>query len=369
MNCMACCKSVVESDALICSQCGHKYHYQCLNISTATYQRNSAAYKKSWHCDPCLNITTRKARGRGDNTPVRNVSEPLNVEKNGDKKVSHQQSLKKDIPASDSQKRPSNPQSGTITLQEFSDLFDTKIEQLRASLLSQINATISSEIKAAMDEIKKDFTATTDFLSEEQRDCKAEISEATKSINELESLNCQLQADIKSLERRLNAAEKHSRSLNLEVHAVPERRNENVVLIFKKLCEIIGYPIVDSDIRSCRRVAKMNTNSDRPRSILVTLPSERCRDDIISAVRKFNRNNPKEHISSTHVEVPGEKQLIYVGEHLPPSAKELHSVARRFAKDNHYKFVWVKFGKIYLRKDEKSPPLLIKDKCNLPKLS
>ncbi|CAG5056802.1 unnamed protein product [Parnassius apollo] len=78
-----------------------------------------------------------------------------------------------------------------------------------------------------------------------------------------------------------------------------------------KLCEVINCPIAESDIKSIRRVAKMNPSSDRPRNIIATLHSEHNRDTIISAVRRFNKANKLCPLNSSHMGLAGEKYNIY----------------------------------------------------------
>lgn len=169
------------------------------------------------------------------------------------------------------------------------------------------------------------------------------------------------------LETRLSQTEKVTRSCNLEIQCIPERRNENLAILFKKLCEHIKLPISDSDIRSCRRIARLNPSSDRPRSVLITLPSERHRNHIISGVERYNNSNPKDLLNSAHIGVTGDKRLIFVGEHLSKQCKDLHSAARRLAKEKGFKYTWVKYGRVYIRKDDTSPAIYIKDLTDLEK--
>lgn len=76
----------------------------------------------------------------------------------------------------------------------------------------------------------------------------------------------------------MSVIEKISRDLNLEIHEVPENKNENLMGLFKSLCECLQVVITESDVRACRRVAKMDASSKRPRNILVTLSSQHLRD-------------------------------------------------------------------------------------------
>jgi hypothetical protein len=230
---------------------------------------------------------------------------------------------------------------------------------------------IKNEMTSAVENLKSEFTKTTDFLCEEQRDIKQELHATVNKISLLETDKAKLQSEISDMQRRLVTLEKSSRSRNIEIQCVPDRRNENIVAIFKNICDVIGVKVDDHSVYAVRRVAKLNPNSSRPRNIIATFPSERHRDDILSAFKRYNKQHPADPLNSASIGVPCDistKTNIYLVEHLSPECKELYSTTRRWAKDCQYKFVWVKYGKIYLRKDDNSPALHVKDLATLTKL-
>jgi hypothetical protein len=51
---------------------------------------------------------------------------------------------------------------------------------------------------------------------------------------------------------------------------------------------------------------------------------------------------------------------VYVGEHLSPALKNIHAAARAKAKDLNYKFVWVRRGTVYMRRNETAEYKIIK---------
>lgn len=261
-----------------------------------------------------------------------------------------------------------SPPAHSVTLEQIGDLLDRKLApsssfmlSLREALKSDVQSMVSAEISNAIQEVKNDFTETTDFLSAEQNDCKTKISENDKKIKNLEADNSGLQLEIRRLNGRLANMEKMSRDLNLELQAVPENRTENVLAIFQKLCQSLDTPINENEIRNCRRVAKMDNTSSRPRNILVTLSSSRVRDNIISAVYRFNKSNPNNLLNSTHVGLSDAGMRIYVKEHLSPEMKQLYAAARKFKKDNNYQYAWVRNGQVYLRKSEGAPHVHVKN--------
>ncbi|XP_037298997.1 uncharacterized protein LOC119190695 [Manduca sexta] len=161
---------------------------------------------------------------------------------------------------------------------------------------------------------------------------------------------------VKELEKgitgRLNILEQHQRECNLEMNGVPENRSENITKLIGILASKIECPISETDIVHASRVAKINKENDRPRTIIFKLRSRLLRDSLLAAVQTYNKHNPREKINSHHLGISGNCVPIYVSEHLSPTNKSLHAAVRLKAKELGYKFVWVRDGRIYARKDE-----------------
>ncbi|KAI5637564.1 hypothetical protein NE865_09697 [Phthorimaea operculella] len=224
-------------------------------------------------------------------------------------------------------------------------------------------------VRRAVKGLEDNFNKATEFLELNQKEIKSDVSAATNRIKSLESEKLALETSIIDLNRRIETLEKTSRSRNIEIQAVPEKRSENVMYIVKKIFEVLNVPSpAEAEICSARRVAKLRPESDRPRNILVTLQSERQRDQLISAFRRYNKNNPKMEFSSSSIGLPGPSQRIYLSEHLSSQCKELHYAARKFAKEHSYTYVWIKYGRVYLRKNDNEPAIYIKSQSDFDKL-
>jgi hypothetical protein len=217
-------------------------------------------------------------------------------------------------------------------------------------------------------QIKEEFSATTDYICAEQTQLRLEMSDVASTIKLLESENLKLQTEIHRLNTRILGMKKISRNCNIELQAVPERRNENVLLLFKKLCEVVKAPLADENISLCRRVAKLNPSTNRPRNIVITLSTPRLRDLVLSATHRYNKTHSERGLTSFDLGVPGEACKIYVTEHLSPEQKNLHAAAKRVVKERNFKYVWVKYGQVYMRKDEGSSAILVKNLDSLSKL-
>lgn len=268
---------------------------------------------------------------------------------------------------------------GAGMLDQIGNLIEDKLSpsssfmvNLLESLKSDFKKMISTLIAAAIQENKDDFTKTTDFLAAEHQDSVVKILNSEKKIEALENDNADLQAELQRLNTRLSTLEKISRDHNLEIQAVPEHRGENLVDLFKNLCHSIDATISDGDIHACRRVAKANATSSNPRNILVSLTTTRLRDTVLSAVHRFNKANPKNMLNGGHIGLTEGKDAgteIFVREHLSPETKVLHATARKFKKDNGYKYCWVRNGQVYLRKSADANHVHVKNLDVLNKLN
>lgn len=264
-----------------------------------------------------------------------------------------------------------------VTMEKISALFDQKMsaslssfmDNFRMALKEDVSAMVRAEVGCVVQEIKNDLNNATDFFASEQESLKAQIARRDATIKILEADCERVHGDLYRLTNRLSAMEKTTRSYNVELQSVPETRNENVMLLFKKLCEVVSFSIEDNSILSCRRVAKMDNTSKRPRNILVTLSSPRLKDSLLSAVQRFNKAHPKDTLNSRHLGITIHTEKIYAVEHLSPECKQLFAAARKFARDKQYKYVWAKYGRVYLRKDDKSGSIYVKNNDTLMNLA
>lgn len=199
---------------------------------------------------------------------------------------------------------------------------------------------------------------------------KADHVEQTKQIEILKIETEALKTTNRVLSSRLAQIDQHSRASNVEIQCVPENKQENLINTIVQLGRVIKCPINETQIQYCSRIAKLNSSSPRPRSILVKFNSPRLRDEFLAATSKFNRTNRDEKLNTSHLGIGGvKKSAIFVAENLTHENKRLHAAARSKAKELGYKFVWVRDSRIYMRKDEHTSHVYIKDIDLLNKLS
>lgn len=367
MRCIACNKEISRGHLLSCISCKQNVHYQCLNITSARFKEHGKELKQSWQCMSCTNVTKPP---RNDDTPIR-----INVYRSDDSATSNDDHVEEPLDQREGantmqQNLSRQEQEASISYGDFEKLLDYKLKLIEKSITNNVRSSIRDEINSAIDKLKTEFTETTDFLAAEQSDIRKDINNTGDKIKHLEAENSKLSMDLAKLEGRLRTAENSSRRCNVEIQMLPEHKSENLIGILKNICDQINYIIPDSEIRSVRRVAKLQPLSDRPRNVLVTLSSERYRDGIISAYKAYNRAHTSNRLNSSHLgqQFDSNSAPLYVVEHLSPESKELHALARKAAKRLSYKHVWVKHSRIYMKRTDDSELILIKDQNCLTKL-
>ncbi|PZC83213.1 hypothetical protein B5X24_HaOG208304 [Helicoverpa armigera] len=208
-----------------------------------------------------------------------------------------------------------------------------------------------------LEELKKAVT----FLSDAHDEQKKVNTNNNNFIAKFTKDNAKLSAEVKQLDIKIQQMDQLARESNIEIQCVPEHKTENLLTIVQQLARVTGYELRENEIQSFHRIAKMNAETNRPRSIVVKLASPRVRDNLLAAVRNFNKKNEAEKLNTSHIGIGGEKKPIFVTENLTLANKKLHAATRTAAKERKYNFVWIRNGRIFVRKDVTTKPQLIQN--------
>lgn len=351
-----CCNSSqTSSELLTCKSCNKKYHFACVISSKTEYSDLSKEFKSSWFCPAC----NRPQAGKDNsNTPVRVLS---NINK---------QEANMNVTIRNKQKSSTTPEndSNDLTLAEVRKVVREELMNLLDVFKSSIISQFEFKLKEISDQLTE-VTTSISFMEQQHEKIKTEMQNKIKSINQLEADNKILRTDLNVLNARLSQIEQQSRASNLEIQCLPEHRNENLITVVKQISNVIKFNLNESDIHLCTRIAKIEKTSTRPRSILVKFSCPRIRDEFLAATIKFNKNAVKnDKLNSSHAGLGGDHKPIYVVEHLSPNQKALHAAARLKAKSLNYRFVWVKRGQVFMRKNETSEYKFIRNLDSLNNL-
>jgi hypothetical protein len=243
-----------------------------------------------------------------------------------------------------------------VTINQNSIDLKTELQIIRSDY-SNIKTTVQaldSKFKYVEKEIKS-MQESTQYLSDQQEDIiiKVEtLAESTKKIVNIESELNVVKKQYRELQLEMNLNDQRERLLNLEIVGVPEEKNEDLSDILLEMAKKIEDSLEATDIVQVNRVSPKIRVPGRPRNIIAKLTSRLLKDNIISSARKHRP-------TSGDLNISGAPKNIYVNEHLTISNKLLLQKCKQLSKEKNYQYVWAKHGRIYVRKNDTSPAILI----------
>ncbi|XP_075526574.1 uncharacterized protein LOC142558310 [Dermacentor variabilis] len=243
---------------------------------------------------------------------------------------------------------------------ELSIAFDDLKNEIKNDL-KLFRESFERDIRSELREIKASLSSSDEKFNEMTVDLKKVLDENKRLRVENESLKQQcnlLNVQLNKAEVRITECEQYSRNRNLEIKGIPMNRAENLLELIGKIGDKIGEPILPTDVELCHRVSvpggSMNMNA------IVQFARRQKRDAVLEKARK-KRITCKD-LGFT-VSTP-----IYINEHLCPERKRLLGQTISKKRDVNWKFVWVRGGQIFARKDEKSRLLKVISSADLVKM-
>lgn len=194
----------------------------------------------------------------------------------------------------------------------------------------------------------------------------AKLNDKVSIIEKLSKENLELKSVINDLNIRLELVEQQSRTNNVEIQGVPEKANENLLYIIKSIGDKIGCPTDTTEIDTIYRVAHREP-SNRPKPIIVKLLSKQKRDAILAAA-KLTRRSP-DNISTRGLEIENISKELYINEHLTSKNKLLLKKSKEMARTKNYKYIWVRNGTVFARKDDRSRVMKILNEIDVTKMN
>lgn len=220
---------------------------------------------------------------------------------------------------------------------------------------------LRDEQKASM----KDFNDSYELMNSKLDDNTSALKQNTDKMSEyiaiidsLTSENVKLKEKVQLLERRVEDMEQYSRRNCIEIQGVPTT-DDKVIDSVKSVGQAVGMEITDSMIDACHLLGK-RLNNVGPPGIIVKFVR---RIDAESLLMK--RRGKK--LSTRHLGLTTDSP-VYVNESLTPERRRLFAMARRVKTEKNYKWLWVKGGKILLRKTDGEPVINVKCQADLEKL-
>lgn len=295
------------NDGVQCSSCNKLLDFSCASVTEVTWRKLGADRRAQWKCSACKSTPT--------------------------------------LPS------PQPPASLDIVLSEIREM-----KQQLSSLPTLVNDIRS--IKDELAEVKKSCDLSCGRLD----DFDAKLVELEAKTSELEKLQdtvSSLQAELASTKFELSSSDLRSRLNNVEIKGVPLKKDENLFTIVDAICRKINYNCAKTQINYVSRVPIHNSNE---KLVIVSFLNRYIKEDFIAAARAVR------DLSTSDIGFQGSPQRVYVNDHLSVEYKKLLSKTKIIAKEKNYEFVWVKHGKIHVRKNGNCKTFVVRKELDLNKI-
>lgn len=244
--------------------------------------------------------------------------------------------------------------------------FESAAEEGKVTLediLKKINE-IAGNQKSCEANFNKSFESLTEQLTDNTAAVKSQndsLEKCLKIIDDLVIENKNLNKKILSLENRVEELEQYSRTNAVEIHGVPFQNNEDVLSVVKEVGKALDMNITDTMIDACHRLGRKPGPNNSSPGIIVKFVRRLDKEELLK------KRRVKSNLSTRHMNL-GLDQPVYINESLSPMRRRLFVAARQMKRDKGYRFLWVRGGKILVRKEESAPVIQVACQADLEKM-
>lgn len=374
MKCALC--KVSFNDGVQCSSCKAHLDFACANISESGYRRMGPDRIAKWKCPHCKIAASSPITGGGMGAGGGAKMPPMSGygKGSGDGKGSSDGKVTDDGKGSGGGSGGSSGggsgagsagNSGGSSGGGSSDpvTLEAVLKEVRDLKLQLAGLPgFFDEVKVMKSELTE-LKASCEYSCAKVDDFGVRLSKLEQKIPALERMLDVVnstQNAVADLKKELGDREQWSRLNNVEVKGVPLRKDENLFSIINALSKKVGYEFPKSQINYISRVPTFNS---KEKSIVVSFLNRYVKEEFIAAARA------QKNLTASDIGFGGDTQRVFVNDHLTPEQKVRLTKTKALKKSRNYLYVWVKYCKIHVRKDDTSPVMIISKDSDLNKLT
>lgn len=292
-SCTKCQVSIPSEECTIkCCECLDLYHLgTCSGISVSSFRTKGDEHRKTWKCEKCVDMA--------------DAASPI---------------------------EPSNPV--VVLLADIS----RKLDELLP-------------LKTTVHEIEKSIS----MMSEKY---DSVLAEQARQDSEVKALKCRVakletmvaEAELHKVSNTINDLEYQSRKLNIEIHGIPQEKNECLLSKVNVIASALNIDaLTKQDVSAIHRLPSKN---DRIPGVIVRFTSQLTRDEWLEQ-RKC---------------LPDVMPGHYMNENLTAHNRRLLKTAKDWADQNNFRFCWHRAGKIFVKREEGGRACVIRNLADLDRL-
>lgn len=349
LTCEACKGNIsVTQKRIKCTVCHYVFHSECVN-----YNNESSSPRSYWKCPNCV-VSQRK--GDNSNTPL--LTNKQYLKKNKPTTVADNADTPMFTLSDNTLRNIASDCNFHNVIRQLEGMLDSKLKLIKQELIEELKSSIFTELKHEM------LTLSTN-LSQLHEVCEQlhnENEDLKKDLSSLRDRVCESENQVSQLRAQIGKQQQTARLNNLEVVGLPQTSNESPTNLIIKIAKHAGVDLQLNDIEFAHRVQPLMTVQGRPKPIVAKLKDRKLKDEILSGLRR------RKGVNTTDIGLGNDNKKIFINEHLTPENKSLLKSVKSLAKENAFKYVWVRNCNIFLRKNEESPVIYISCQEDLKKI-
>lgn len=244
------------------------------------------------------------------------------------------------------------------------DLDSMHSELKKMSKRMSILDTLAEDMKSIKAEIQ-DLKSSVDYAHETVKAFSDKFSDMETRLELLENDRSELfslKKRVEQMESTLKDNEQRARLNNIEIKGIPQKNSENLLDIVTKIGTVVNCNISNSQINYISRIPTRNDKKQDSKPIIVSFNNRYIRDNFVASARSHKSLTPKD------LQLQGDGR-IFINDHLTLDNKLLLNKTKMLAKEKGFMYVWVKYSKIWIRKNSESRAFLIKSELDLLKIT
>ncbi|KAI5718045.1 hypothetical protein M8J77_000818 [Diaphorina citri] len=317
-----------------CHACGGDYHYTCTSLSEKSYKSMSKPKKLEWKCLECRKINASQMSTKSS---TRKKSESENSDCESDISDFLARRTRKS-------KVHDNEKVSDKSMEQLFEQFENRLWKKMSKKLSDI------------EEFMGFASSKIDDFSKLMKDIQKKQVTMEVAQEKLRQENMELKSKCKALEIGLNENAQLFNRNKLEITNIPTTVTNPNEVVAKVLEKVNGEKIDEKSYGTEVRKYENQVN------VVVQFESVVQRDKIVKKKRAERTVKLGDAINTA------DDQIIYINESLTPYYAKLYGEAKKIKKEKKYAFIWIRDGKILLKKTEQSRPMRLMAMEDLGKL-
>jgi len=216
-----------------------------------------------------------------------------------------------------------------------------------------------------VEEVKTALNIMRDDMQKEMEEVKTSVQAVQMKTSVLEKKVNEHMGHLKKTEEELSEArleieelKQYSRSNNVGIDGIPNSCPLDEYQVLEEIGKLYSISITKSDIDLTHRISSKRPGVPRP--IIAKFTDRWKKLQLLEAIRIARKTTGS--LTTSKLGIDGPQLNIYVSDHLTVYKKSLAKRARDLRRGGVASHVWVRDGKIFMRKEEGAEVLFVTDK-------